>query len=150
MNARPLLTRIATLGPIGYLIMPGTMATVISIPLMYWIQEQINSVWLYSLFICGLSYISFICISNALLQLRRFDDPPEIVIDELLGCFVTFWGISLSTPSLLIGFLLFRFFDILKFGGVRYFERFKDAWGIVLDDVAAGILSNIILRMLFG
>lgn len=150
MNTQHLFTYIATLGPIGYFVMPGTMATLISLPLLYWFKDHVASLYVYTFLVCLIMCIAFISITQALLGLRRFDDPSEIVIDEMVGCLVTFWGISLSTSSLCIGFLLFRFFDILKYGGVRYFERFAGAWGILLDDIFAGILSNIILRIFFG
>ena len=150
MNKQSFFMYLATLGPVGYFVMPGTMATLVSLPLLYWLKEHIASLYLQAFLLGIITYIAFIAITHTLLGLRRFDDPSEIVVDEMIGCLVTFWGISLSAPSLCMGFLLFRFFDILKYGGVRYFERFAGAWGILLDDIFAGILSNIILRFFFG
>lgn len=79
-------------------------------------------------------------------------DPSEVVIDETVGVLVTF---SFVTPYLnqtmhnwwiyLVGFILFRFFDIVKFGPVKYFDKMKNAWGVMLDDVVAGTLAGLSL-----
>ncbi|MCP3900408.1 MAG: phosphatidylglycerophosphatase A, partial [Desulfobacteraceae bacterium] len=72
-----------------------------------------------------------------------------IVIDEIAGYVVTMVGISLSIYTMVTGFILFRLFDILKPFPVKYFEKnFKAGPGIVLDDLVAGILSSISLRIL--
>jgi phosphatidylglycerophosphatase A len=82
-------------------------------------------------------------------------DPGAVIIDEVVGMWVTllpFAGVGL--PSLAAGFLLFRLFDIWKPWPVRWCETcLPQGFGIMIDDVAAGIYSAIgllILRMLFG
>jgi phosphatidylglycerophosphatase A len=75
-------------------------------------------------------------------------DPRLIVIDEVVGQ----WLALLAAPSgwlpVLLGFLLFRAFDILKPFGIRRLEALPGGWGIMADDVAAGLASLIILRLL--
>ena len=149
MTVNKWLVRLATFGPVGYFILPGTTATMISLPILCWVRAYIQHYWLQALFIIIMVGIANRAILHALRHLRRFDDPPEIVIDEFVGVFVAFWNIPLSASSLLIGFILFRFFDILKIGGVSYFERFTDGWGIILDDVMAGLICNLTLHLLF-
>jgi len=51
-------------------------------------------------------------------------------------------------PQLIIGFLLFRFFDIVKPLGIKRFEEMSGEWGVVLDDLVAGLISNLILRLI--
>lgn len=150
MMTRDWYTRIATLGPIGYLVLPGTMASVATLPIICFIKEYLPYEFFYYLITAIIGFASFFVITHALTQLRRFDDPPEVVIDELVGCMITFLGITPSTPTLFVGLLLFRFFDIIKIGGIQHLEKCAGAWGILLDDVAAGVISNIILRLLFG
>lgn len=74
-------------------------------------------------------------------------DPSEVVIDEVVGVFVTFfWLPNLSVWVLIIGFLLFRLFDITKPLLVGKADRMGGAMGIMLDDVIAGIFANVILQ----
>ena len=73
-------------------------------------------------------------------------DPSIVIIDEVCGMLVTFILVDLSLAALVIGFVLFRLFDILKPFPVRQLEGLKGGFGIVLDDVMAGIYANVLLR----
>ena len=74
-------------------------------------------------------------------------DPGRVVIDEIVGMLVTLAFVPLSIVTVWAGFLLFRVFDILKPPPVGYFERFRSGWGVMNDDVAAGVLANLCLRI---
>jgi phosphatidylglycerophosphatase A len=75
-------------------------------------------------------------------------DPGCIVIDEIVGMAVTFFAVEFSWTAAMAGFVLFRFFDILKPFPIRYLEkRYSGGFGVVIDDVAAGIMSNLVLRI---
>jgi phosphatidylglycerophosphatase A len=75
-------------------------------------------------------------------------DPGCIVIDEIAGMMITLLGISFTWQTVLAGFMIFRIMDILKPFPIRYLEKtIPGGAGIVLDDVAAGILSHVILRL---
>lgn len=75
-------------------------------------------------------------------------DPSAIVIDEVVGVFLTFFWLPSSTWwVLLIGFLLFRLFDISKPWLVGSADRMGGAWGIMLDDVVAGMFANVLLQL---
>jgi phosphatidylglycerophosphatase A len=82
------------------------------------------------------------------LGLSEGEDPPYVVIDELAGILITLVGHAATAANLLIGFILFRAFDILKPYPIKKIERLPGAWGIVADDVAAALFSNIILTLL--
>ena len=76
-------------------------------------------------------------------------DPGQVVIDEVAGQIITF----IATPrigwmGLIAGFILFRVFDIVKPFPARQAERFPGGWGIMLDDVVAGLYSLIVLTIL--
>jgi phosphatidylglycerophosphatase A len=76
-------------------------------------------------------------------------DPGQVVIDEVVGQIITF----VATPritwiGLITGFILFRAFDIVKPFPARRAERFPGGWGIMLDDVVAGLYSLIALVIL--
>jgi len=75
-------------------------------------------------------------------------DPSEIVIDEVAGFLVTMFLMPLSWLSLLLGFILFRIFDIAKPFPIRRLEKIEGGAGIVLDDLLAGIYAHVVLRIL--
>jgi len=78
-------------------------------------------------------------------------DSSRIVIDEVVGQMITF-GIAagrypLSAFHILLGFGLFRLFDIVKPFPIRRFERFKGGLGVIADDVAAGLYALAVLSL---
>jgi len=75
-------------------------------------------------------------------------DPGYIVIDEFACIFPVFFIIPLKIPYLLTGFVLYRLFDIIKVPPARAFEKIKGGWGIMLDDLVAGIYSGVILHII--
>jgi phosphatidylglycerophosphatase A len=77
-------------------------------------------------------------------------DPPTVVIDEIVGQLLTF-GLIFKHPRfllLLLGFIFFRFFDIVKPFPIRRLERVPLGFGIVLDDLAAGFYASLMLVVL--
>ncbi|MCC6186766.1 MAG: phosphatidylglycerophosphatase A [Chitinophagaceae bacterium] len=75
-------------------------------------------------------------------------DSSKVVIDEVAGMFVSLLFVPIGFWHVLIGLVLFRFFDIAKPLGIRKMEAFKGGWGVMLDDVLAGIYANIILQII--
>lgn len=74
-------------------------------------------------------------------------DPSPVVIDEVCGYLFTMILIPFTWVNVIVGFVLFRALDILKPYPVRKLEKLRDGYGIVLDDVLAGIFSNIIMHI---
>ena len=75
-------------------------------------------------------------------------DPGCIVIDEIAGMCVTMLYIPLTITTGLAGFFLFRLFDVIKPPPARQMEkRLKGGWGVVMDDVVAGVMANIVLQI---
>jgi len=76
-------------------------------------------------------------------------DPGQVVIDEVAGQVITFVATPrISWIGLIAGFVLFRFFDVVKPFPARRAERFPGGWGIMLDDVVAGLYSMAALVIL--
>ena len=76
-------------------------------------------------------------------------DPGVVVIDEIVGILIAMIAVPLTPLTMVLGFVLFRIFDILKPFPVNFFDqRFHGGLGIMLDDVIAGIYSLIILQLL--
>jgi phosphatidylglycerophosphatase A len=142
-----ILKWIATLGPIGYLPAPGTMGTIAALPLAYGISCM-STPWqlvIITLLFC----ISYFVIGGALKYFRNFD-PSQIILDEVIGTLVTFCGMTYSPFACIIGFVLFRLLDIFKPFGIHHLEKIPGSFGILIDDVAAGLLAHLILRLLFA
>ncbi len=76
-------------------------------------------------------------------------DAPQINIDEAAGIWITFIGFGASEFKwiwLVTGFVLFRVFDIAKPGFIGKAQRLRGGWGVMMDDVIAGLYANITLR----
>jgi phosphatidylglycerophosphatase A len=132
---------------VGYSpIAPGTLGTLIAIPAYYFLSEIPSP--LYEITIIGFFFLSVWFSENAETFLGKKDDR-RIVIDEMIGFLITMLWVPKTIPFILIGFFLFRFFDILKPFPIRRLEkRLKGGFGIVLDDVTAGIYANIVLQVI--
>jgi phosphatidylglycerophosphatase A len=76
----------------------------------------------------------------------RDNDPQAIVIDEVVGMGVSLLFLPKNILFYAIAFLMFRFLDIKKPFGIRALESFGGGWGVMLDDLAAGIMANIVLQ----
>lgn len=74
-------------------------------------------------------------------------DPGPIVIDEVAGMLVTLLFISVGWSGTIVGFLAFRVFDILKPFPAGAAERLPGGWGVMADDVVAGVYAHISLRL---
>lgn len=149
MNHNEIAATICTLGPVGYFGASGTIATILTLPFVYLLHIYLPDHWYYLAFVVSFAIVALVLSRAALVHIRNKKDPSELVIDEVVGCLLTFWGVALTNQSILVGFLAFRGFDIIKLGLVRYAEYLPGAWGIMADDIVAALLANIILRLLF-
>ncbi|CAN2047396.1 phosphatidylglycerophosphatase A [Candidatus Magnetomoraceae bacterium gMMP-1] len=124
---------------------PGTFGTLAGLPLCY-ILDLLP--WNIALLFLIAFMPAAAWISGQAEQLLGKKDPGSIVIDEIAGIMITFFNVPLSIKSVILGFLLFRFFDIIKPFYIKRLESFfSGGWGVLMDDVAAGILANLLLRI---
>jgi phosphatidylglycerophosphatase A len=131
---------------VGYSpVAPGTLGTLVAIPIYYFLSEIPSP--LYEITLIGFFFLSVWISEKAEIFFGKKDDQ-RIVIDEIVGFLITMLWILKTIRFIIIGFFLFRFFDILKPFPIRRIERkFKGGFGVVLDDVVAGIYANIILHI---
>ncbi|GAB4268034.1 MAG: phosphatidylglycerophosphatase A [Candidatus Rifleibacteriota bacterium] len=88
-------------------------------------------------------------ISERLEKTLRTKDPQEVVIDEAAGMWITLIFIAdIGLSHILVGFLVFRFLDIFKPFPINLFQTFRGGTGILADDLASGMIANVILRLL--
>lgn len=123
--------------------MPGTMGTVAAIP-VYLLFVQVNS-WVYSVLTILVCVVGIRICDEAAKKLGEHDFG-GIVWDEIAGYLVTLWFVSFSWSAVLYGFVLFRIFDILKPWPIKWIDqKVEGGFGIMLDDVLAGLFSAAIL-----
>ena len=126
---------------------PGTFGTLIGLPLCLLISRLPFglSVVCVALFIgCAIG------LASAAEKIIQQKDPGQIVIDEIAGFLVVFVGLPFNVYSAVLGFILFRGFDIFKPFPIRLLERkVSGGSGIVIDDVIAGLYAHLILRLVF-
>jgi phosphatidylglycerophosphatase A len=132
---------------VGYSpIAPGTLGTLVAIPIYYFLSEIPSP--FYEIILVGFFFLSVWISENAERYFGKKDDR-RIVIDEIVGFIITMLWIPKTILFIIIGFFLFRFFDILKPFPIRRLEkRLKGGYGVVLDDVLAGVYGNIILHLI--
>ena len=74
-------------------------------------------------------------------------DPSVVTIDEFVGMWLSVLFLPSTYLTFILAFFLFRILDIIKPWPARVFDRMNGGWGIMLDDVVAGIYTNIILQI---
>lgn len=125
---------------------PGTVGTIGALPLA-WALSYLQPMG-YMLATITLTVIA-ILVSHFHEAFTGKHDSKEIVIDEVVGFLVTMTWVPFTWTYVLAGFLLFRFFDILKPFPISYVDRqVKGGVGTVGDDLIAGIFASIILQVL--
>ena len=125
---------------------PGTLGSLLGLPLGYALAEFAMPV----VMICALLFIFFaVWIAHAAEKILKQKDPGCIVIDEIAGMIVTLIGLPFNRVTVVLGFILFRVLDIIKPYPIRNLDkRLPGGLGVVADDVVAGIIANLLLRII--
>jgi phosphatidylglycerophosphatase A len=124
---------------------PGTFGSLLGLL----ICVVLSDIWLISAVLITIAFIGCsVWIADEAEKSLNQEDPGCIVIDEIAGMMVTLIGLPFNLFTAAAGFILFRLLDILKPFPIRLIERrLSGGVGVVADDVAAGILANIVLRI---
>ncbi len=140
---------IATCGYVGHVpVAPGTAGSIVGLALygaaglLGGTQVQIGL----------LAVVLAVGVWSSSASERHFGktDPGQVVIDEVAGMLITLLGLQVSWGGALAGFLAFRFFDVVKPFPARQAERLRGGWGVMTDDVIAGLYANLALRLLLA
>ncbi len=125
---------------------PGTAGTVVAIPLFLLIAE-LPLIWYLGIVVFGFLLGIYLC--EATSKALGVHDHSGIVWDEIIGFFITMTLVPLTWYWLLAGFLLFRFFDIVKPWPIRQADKnLHGGFGIMFDDVLAGLYALGCLHLL--
>jgi phosphatidylglycerophosphatase A len=149
-------SRVSLLNPVHFLAlgfgsglaakMPGTFGTLAALPLVV-LLSHISSFSVYliiTILVCVLGI--WICGKTA--EDMGVHDDSSIVWDEVAGMLITMLAVPLSWQTVLVGFMLFRFFDILKPWPISYLDKHvHGGFGIMIDDVLAGLFAVACLHL---
>nr|WP_252732028.1 phosphatidylglycerophosphatase A [Paraglaciecola arctica] len=126
--------------------MPGTFGTLAALPLVVLLSHYASfSIYLGVTILVSVAGI-WIC-GKAADDMKVHDDS-SIVWDEVAGMLITMIAVPLSWQTLAIGFVLFRFFDILKPWPISYLDKHvHGGFGIMIDDVLAGVFALCVLHI---
>jgi len=123
---------------------PGTWGSLLMVLLLFFFPF-LNDIYLIS----ALS-IGGIAVANFEERQTGIKDDSKIVIDEMAGQLLTFYTLKTSIPVLVGGFILFRVFDITKPWLIDKVQDLPSGWGVMLDDILAGLTSLIILKIIIS
>lgn len=138
---------IATAGGLGYSPKaPGTVGALGACGIA--LLLQLSPYYTTLLLILTLVFFALGVLSANKLEAEWGEDSSKIVIDEVVGLWIAILFVPKGLWYVLIGFVLFRFFDIVKPLYIKRMEYFRAGWGVMMDDVLAGIYSNIILQII--
>ena len=132
---------------LGYIpIASGTFGSLWGLPLFYWLSGKL--LWTQIILISG-SILLAVFLAGQAEKIWGRKDPSQVVIDEIVGYMTAMFGLPFSWKIALVGFFLFRAMDIFKPYPIRKIDQhMPGGWGIVLDDVLAGVYCQVILRVL--
>jgi len=154
-----MIVGIATLGPLGRLKAPGTWGSAAGV--LWWalvVRLAYNKGWHHELAFDALVVLAGIVICGVAAALIGKKDPPEVNLDEFVAMPLVYFqnplgsamhgGTKTGLLFVLLGFLLFRLFDITKPFGIKALEKLPGGFGVVLDDVMAATYANLALHAL--
>jgi len=122
---------------------PGTWASIFAVLCWYFLFQSVNHFVLpaISIFLFLIGGIA----SDTIVKHSKEHDPSRIVIDEWVGQWVALSMMPINIRTGVVAFVAFRIFDIIKLGPVRKMEKIPGGWGIMADDVMAGIMAYFVV-----
>ena len=145
-RAQRLAVGIATVGPCGFSpLAPGTAGSAAGLAI-FWVVRSTGVAWLEGATLLLVIAVGTVAASIAEVVYQR-RDPGLVVIDEVAGMLVTLVAGPVGFAGSVLGFFVFRFFDIVKPFPARQSEALPRGWGIMADDLVAGVYAQAVLRV---
>lgn len=127
---------------------PGTAASLAALALWGVLARGVSP-WTFAACVAAFAPLGFWAARAFMEAEGRSGDPQEIVCDEVLGMGVALVFLPTGWISFALAFAFFRLFDVWKPPPLRQMEKLPSAWGVLADDVAAGVLANVFAQILF-
>ncbi len=138
---------IATCFKVGYLpLAPGTWGSIFAI-LVWWVFLKDLDPLIFGIIIILFFFIGII-VSNVIIDQNGNNDPSHIIIDELVGQWLALWILPDGYFYIIVVFILFRFFDIIKPWPIRFMEQLPKGLGVMCDDLTAGLITLILIQII--
>jgi len=135
---------IATCAYVGYApIAPGTFGSAIGLAVFYVVRHQ-RSTTVEVAVIVALAAVGLWSATEAEHHFGGID-PGPVVIDEVIGMLITLAFIPVNMAGAIVAFLIFRFLDVVKPWPARRLEQLPGGFGVVLDDMMAGVYGNVMM-----
>lgn len=139
---------IATCFGLGYApFAPGTVVSLAAV-LCYYLVPQLQDIRVMIPAVVAVTAAGVW--SGGVMERRYGEDPSIVTIDELAGQWIALLALPATVPSLMLAFVTFRFFDIAKPGPVDRIQRLHGGWGIMADDLLAGLFANLSVRVIIA
>jgi len=123
---------------------PGTFASLLTALLYKYLLDRWALTWFGALIV--MVFLSGVATAGAYAKELGRKDPRPIVIDEVCGQLITYIFVPGLWVNVAVGFFLFRVFDVIKPYPIRKLENLPRGWGIMADDVLAGVYSAVLLQ----
>jgi phosphatidylglycerophosphatase A len=129
---------------------PGTWGSLATVLIWWLLTRWITVSWqaLAAGLLAAVVVLIGIPAATQVCRATALTDPQFVVIDEVAGQLITLIAVPVSWKSLVLGFILFRGFDIVKPPPVRQLEQLPEGVGVVMDDVAAGVYALLTMHVL--
>ena len=138
---------IATVFKAGYIpIAPGTVGSIIGL-LVFWLIKDYASFTI-EIFVAAALFFAGVWASTIVEQVLERHDPGVVIVDEVVGMLVALMLLPPTITVMFLAFLLFRVFDIIKPYPARWCEQLSRGWGIMMDDVVAGLYVNVLIHII--
>ena len=145
MTGFSLARLISSVGYIGRVpLAPGTAGSFAAFCAWYIIFSELKTP--YFIFLTLIIFFIGVYVSKLIEKQLVVHDPGEIIIDEWVGQWIALWWLELSFFWGLMAFFVFRLFDIWKPWPVNKLDLISHGWGVMLDDVAAGIYTVLVIQ----
>jgi phosphatidylglycerophosphatase A len=137
----------ASFGYVGFApVAPGTVGSAAAIPL-FLLLRRAGSPWL-EIAVCGVLVVAGAWSARLAERALGVEDPGPVVIDEVLGMLVSLLFLPGTWPVIVAAFIAFRVFDVVKPWPAGRLEDVPGGWGVMADDVMAGVYANLTIQIL--
>jgi phosphatidylglycerophosphatase A len=137
----------ASFGYVGFApVAPGTVGSAAAIPL-FLLLRRAGSPWI-EIAVCGVLVVAGAWSARLAERALGVEDPGPVVIDEVLGMLVSLLFLPGTWPVIVAAFIAFRVFDVVKPWPAGRLEDVPGGWGVMADDVMAGVYANLTIQIL--